>query len=370
MKENLKERIILATVAGSRAYGMNTPTSDLDVKGIFVPTLPYYFGTKSISQIDEKETVKNSVFDDLSDELKSVALENGMEGTFYEIRRFLDLASGANPNILDMIFCRDSDVIVSNSSGRMIRENKEKFLTKKCLNTFLGYADAQSKRIELHRNWLLNPPDHEPTREEFGLPNRNDYPQAQVMAAMDLVKKQVDRWNIDFVDIEESTKIFVQDQMYKMLAEINVGSDEKFNAAGRILGIEENFMDLVHKQKKYSKAVETWSSYQSWKKNRNKDRQKLEALAGYDCKHGAHLYRLTLACKTIFETGTLQVYNPDSYLMKIRNGEVFYQELMSKFDEQKSDLSRIAAKSSLPARVDSEWLEELSIDIVKSMMGK
>lgn len=364
---DLKNRIILATVAGSRAYGMNTSTSDLDVKGVFVPTLSYYFGTKKIEQIDDKKQVCDTLSPFLSKTLEKVANENGMEGTVYEVRRFLDLASGANPNILDILFCRDSDVILTSVSGDLLRKNKDKFLTKKCLQTFLGYATAQAKRIEGHRKWLLDPPDHEPTRSEFGLPDRNNYPQDQVIAAMDSVKKQVDRWNIDFVDTDEATKIFIQDQMYKMLAEINVGSDEMFNAAGRILGIETNFMDLVHKQRKYTQAVDEWSSFQSWKNNRNKQRQGMEATIGYDCKHGAHLYRLTIACKTIFETGTLQVYNPDPYLMKIRNGEVPYQELLEKFSEQKETLSKIAAKSSLPTRVNSEWLENLSIEIVTDM---
>ncbi len=366
----LSDRIILGTVAGSRAYGMNTSTSDLDVKGVFVPPEKFYFGTKKIEQIDDVNQIRNAFWPKLSSGLQDVASEQGMEGVVYEVRRFLDLASGANPNILDILFSRDEDIIITTPQGDLLRSNKDKFLTKKCLQTFLGYAAAQAKRIDLHRKWLLEPPTQEPTREEYGLPNRNDYPQDQVLAAMDAIKKQVDRWNIDFVDVEESTKIYIEDQMYKMLAEIKVGSDEKFNAAGRILGIEHNFMDLVVKQKKYTQAVETWSSYQSWKKNRNKERQGMEATIGYDCKHGAHLYRLTLACKTIFETGTLQVYNPDEYLMKIRNGKIPYADLMSKFEEQKIDLSKIAAKSSLPSRVDSEWLEDLSIQIVKSMLLK
>jgi len=37
---------------------------------------------------------------------------------------------------------------------------------------------------------------------------------------------------------------------------------------------------------------------------------------------------------------------------------------MGKFEEQKEDLSRIAAKSSLPSRVDAQWLEDLSMQIV------
>ena len=345
---------------------MHTSESDLDVKAVFVPPLKYYFGTQKIDQVDDKEEIEKYKWD-LPLHLLDVKIQNGMEGTAFEIRRFLDLASGANPNILDVLFCRDEEVITSNHLGKMLRDVRTQFLTKKCAQTFTGYATAQAKRIEMHRKWLLNPLDHEPTREEFGLPDRNAYPQDQVMAAMDACRKQVDRWNIDFVDVDEATKIFVQDQIYKQLAEIGVSSDERFNAAGRLLGIETNFMELIHKQRKYTQAMDHWAAYQAWKKNRNKKRKGMEEKIGMDCKHAAHLYRLTLAYRTIFETGDLQVYNPDPYLMKIRNGEVSYDELMEKFEEQKQGLAELGAKSSLPSRVNPKWLNDLSMIVIKEM---
>ena len=363
---SLPDRTILLTVAGSRAYGMNTPESDLDVKGIFVPPLKYYFSSNDIEQLDSAEDI-GKYFSNLSTAQQAIRSKYGMEGVVFEVCRFMDLAAGANPNILDILFCRDEDVILNTTHGIHLRKERQRFLTKKSLQTFLGYATAQAKKIETHRKWLLNPPDHEPTREEFGLPKRDSYPQDQVLAAMDAVKKQVDRWNIDFVDVDEATKIFIQDQIYKQLAEIGVGSDEKFVAAGNLLGIETNFMDLIHKQRRYTQAVDHWAAFQTWQKNRNKKRKGMEEKIGYDVKHGAHLFRLTIACRTIFETGDLQVYNPDPYLMKIRNGEVPFEELMSKFQEQREDLSQVAAKSSLPARVDSQWLEGMTVEIVKDM---
>jgi len=363
---DLANHSILITVAGSQAYGMSTATSDLDVKGVFVPPLRYYFGTRKIDQVDDKQRVVDAVRPMLDEtHFADIADTNGMEGTLFEVRRFLDLASGANPNILDVLFCRDEDVILMTQQGQLLRDNRDKFLTKKCLQTFVGYATAQAKRIETHRKWLLEGDQlHEPTREEFGLPDRNSYPQDQVVAAMAAVRKQVDRWNIDFVDVDEATKIFIEDQIIKMLAEIGVGTNERWQVAGNLLGIDANFMDLMHRQRKYTQAVDHWASYQTWKKQRNKARKGMEIKTGFDTKHGSHLYRLTMACRAIFENGRLEVFNPDPFLMQIRNGEVSYDVLMGKFEEQKEDLSRIAAKSSLPSRVDAQWLEDLSMQIV------
>lgn len=367
---NLRDRTILLTVAGSRAYGMHTSESDLDVKGVFVPPVKYYLGTQKIEQVEDAEAIQKAFRSDLTSDQQNIADQYGMEGTLFEVRKFLKLASGANPNILDVLFCRDKDVIHTTDVGNWLRAERQKFLTKKCLHTFVGYATAQAKRIETHRKWLRNPPDHEPTREEFGLPPRHTYPQDQVVAALDQAKKQVDRWCIDFRDVEESTKIFIQDQIYKQLAEINVGSDERFTAACNLLGFETNFMELVHKQRKYDDARNRWRAYQSWKNERNMARAGMEAKIGYDCKHAAHLWRLTTACRTIFETGDLQVYSPDPYILAIRRGTVNFDKLMERFWEQKKMLSELAVKSELPSRVDPNWLENLSIEIVGNMIKK
>jgi len=345
---------------------METDTSDLDVKGIFVPPVKYYLGTQKIEQIECGDTIRDAYRVDLTADQRQVAANHGMEGTVFELRKFLSLAAGANPNILDMLFCRDQDIIYNTSAGVALRQNRKKFLTKKCLHTFVGYATAQAHRIETHRKWLLNPPTNEPTREEFELPPRHLYPQDQVVEAIAVARKQVDKWCIDFRDVEEATKIFIQDQIYKQLAEIGVGSEERFTAACNLLGFETNFMELVHKQRRYDNARNKWDAYQDWKKGRNKARAGTEQKAGYDVKHGAHLWRLTTACQTIFETGELHVYNPDPYVMAIRRGEVPFDQLMSRFWEQKEKLSELAVKSNLPVRVDPKWLEDMSIAIISN----
>ena len=48
-------------------------------------------------------------------------------------------------------------------------------------------------RVLRHRRWLLNPPTHEPTREEFGLAPIPVHPaKNQIDAAMAMVKKKVE----------------------------------------------------------------------------------------------------------------------------------------------------------------------------------
>lgn len=368
MDFSIKDYTILLTLAGSRAYGMDTSASDVDIKGVCYAPARYYLSTQKFEQFDKKDGMQVFLHE-LPERLRGPALQNGMEGTVFEIRRFLDLASGANPNILDVLFCREQDVILQTPEGALLRENRNVFLTKKCMQTFMGYARQQADRIETHRKYLLNPPSHEPTRAEFGLPERNGFPQDQVNAAMALIRKQIDRWNIDFVDVDEATKIFVQDQISHHLAEIQIGTSEKWQAAGNLLGYDTNFMQFVHQQRLYDQSVREWSSYQTWKRERNKLRAGMESEIGYDAKNGAHLARLVIACRTIFETGTLSVYNPNEWVRDIRACKVPYEALKEWVTEQQDDLAQLAAKSKLPARVEQAWLDSFAVELLSRLLG-
>jgi len=354
-------------VGGSNAYGMATDSSDIDLKGALIAPIDNYIGNNSIEQIDDKVLLKNLFQKDLSSDYLLKSQKNGLEGVAYELNKFVKLAAGANPNILDVLFCRESDIIHITKVGHLLRENRQTFLTKKCLNTFFGYAAAQAKRIESHRKWLLEPILSRPERKDFGLPERSEIPQDQIMAATAEIRKEIDSWSIDFGDIDEATKIYVEDQIINRIHKMQIGStdSDKFRIAGNLLGYETNFMKLVVSQREYDCAMNNWKSYQKWQEERNDSRRKLEAAIGYDAKHAAHLFRLIVACKSIFENGELSVYNPDPFIKKIRNCEVPYDELMEKVSLEKENISSLAAKSNLPHSVPKDWTDKLCIELIK-----
>jgi hypothetical protein len=48
----IENRTILLALTGSRGYGVATPTSDYDYRGVFIATKPYYLGFNLIEQKD------------------------------------------------------------------------------------------------------------------------------------------------------------------------------------------------------------------------------------------------------------------------------------------------------------------------------
>jgi predicted nucleotidyltransferase len=120
------------------------------VRGVFIPPVEYILGMSKIEQYQEAGTADRP---DL---------------VIYELRKYIALAADANPNILEIVFADDSNILSITDVGRILRSNRHLFLSKKARHTFSGYAMSQLKRIESHRRWLLNPPTTPPKRADFG----------------------------------------------------------------------------------------------------------------------------------------------------------------------------------------------------------
>lgn len=215
----LPQRTIFVTVHGSQAYGTNTPESDIDVKGLCIPPSEYYHGfMKQFEQAEGKEPY---------------------DMVIYGLQKFFHLASDCNPNIIEVLNTDPEDWVIETPIFRRLWEKRDLFLSRKARFTFSGYAISQLKRIKSHKKWLLEPPDHMPTREEFGLPTDSKMSQSDLGATAALIEANVP--------------------------------------------LDKNVMRLFHMEQNYQAAKRNWDQYQNWKSTRNEKRASLEAKFGYDC---------------------------------------------------------------------------------------
>jgi hypothetical protein len=342
MNFDLFDHTILLTVAGSRAYGIHTAASDVDVKGVAIPPKEYFLGYLNTFDQADKASHMDVFVPALSDEERAAVAREKIEGSIYNLVKFAALAADCNPNILDVLFCRDEEVRIATPLGRRLRENRELFLSAKAKHTFSGYANAQLKRIRGHRAWLINPPKGQPTRAEYGLPEFTLIPADHLAAAQAAVRKQVDRWEIDWGTMADSEKVYVQGQVAEKLGEISaalgMGTDDaKWLAAARVVGLNDNLIYTMQKEREYESAHTHWKQYENWKVSRNAARAELEAKHGFDTKHGAHLVRLLRMAREILETGKVNVWRGDidrDDLLGIRNGAWTYDALVEWADAE------------------------------------
>ena len=125
--KNLGDNIILLALGGSRAYGTNLPTSDIDVRGIAMNTSKQLFGLES----DFEQVV-----------------ETNTDTTIYSLNKMIKLLISCNPNTIEILGCRPEDYLYLTPQGMYILDNKVNFLSKRAIDTFGGYATAQYNRLE------------------------------------------------------------------------------------------------------------------------------------------------------------------------------------------------------------------------------
>lgn len=336
----------MLVVGGSRAYGIHTAGSDVDVKGCCVPPAAVFHGfLHKFEQVDDAGGM--DVFADLlNPEETAAAAEDGLEGTVYDVRKLLALAVQSNPNILDVLFCRDAEVRLVHPLGERLRAHRDLFLSARARDTFTGYAAAQLKRIRTHRAWLLNPPAGRPSRGDFGLPE---------------------------------TPLVRRDQRMAVEAALR-GEEERgasFEAGAQRLGLDDNLIEALKRERSFHAARQAYRNYQQWLKGRNPRRAALEAKYGYDTKHGAHLVRLLRMGVEVLTTGKVNVWRgpggPDdaAELVAIRGGAWSYDELVTWADTQNRALTEIVAAggSVLPDQPDREAVDRLCVEVVEAALG-
>lgn len=307
MEFDIKKHTIYYARHGSHAYGTNTPTSDEDFKGVAIAPMEYYLGCFKKFEQAEKYVSKGADVDEV----------------MYDIRKFIGLAANANPNILEVLFVDPGDIIYINDLGRKLREHSDLFVTKKIRHTMAGYAHSQAQRIRTHRSWLLNPPQKNPERKDYGL------------------------------------------GIAGKITPSEMGAYEHVLSKGEEL--PEHVMVTMQKEKAYASAKRNWDQYQNWKATRNKDRSELETKYGYDTKHAYHLVRLMRMAKEVLQGKGVRVKRTDDKeeLLDIRNGRWSYDELMNWFDIEDATLDKLYENSPIPFGVDQLKLDKLTMDLIQ-----
>jgi predicted nucleotidyltransferase len=138
--------------AGSIAYGTNTPTSDTDFRGIFLPLRKHILGLGDYDCYHSPEQSEEDM-------------------VLYSIKKYVRLALQNNPNVLEMMFTDKKHYTVLTEQGQILIDNRQKFLSKKCFNSFGGYAMSQLKRMTMAEGKPthgVGNPSRQVIRKKFG----------------------------------------------------------------------------------------------------------------------------------------------------------------------------------------------------------
>lgn len=366
---DLRAHTVLLAVAGSRAQGLASPDSDVDLRGVVVPPARVLLGFGRAFEQADQEGELDVFFDVLTPEERHVARSTKLEGSVYTLQKFMALCADCNPNMLEVLFCRPSEQRLLSPLGRRLWEARHLFLSQKAAHTFTGYALQQLKRIQGHRHWLLHPPASAPTRAEYGLPERTLVPPAQLAVAQAAVRKQLDEWSPDWGPLPGSEIQRLEGRLEAFLAEVLTHDDTLWHRAARTVGLGDNLIEAMDRERRYRGAQRNWEQFRTWQKKRNPARAALEAAHGYDTKHGAHLVRLLRMGREIVETGEVHVWRGDrdaDELRAIRAGQWPYDRLVG-WAKQQADALKSAVNSghtAVPKQPNTAALNTLCSELL------
>lgn len=332
---------------GSHAYGMNTATSDEDFAGIFVPSLDYFFGLKAFDQQIEQTEERDT--------------------TLYSLRKYANLAVANNPNVMELLFVDDSDVIFIDPALEKLRAIRHVLLSQRCAKTYLGYAQAQLHRIRTHQKWIGQEFKAMEILEPLAREGKISKEWVAWRFGENLVTRLQGPWTTEGISMWNYPKSVFMDTYLEQLKGLGivcpVEDDPEFWAEHRSKG------QVYHKHK-YDAAKKQRDQYVTWMAERNPARHEMEVKFGYDTKHAAHLVRLLRSGYEILTTGELNVRRPDAAeLLAIRQGAWTYEEVCKYADDMILKVQGLT-EFAVPERPDAELVNKTIIDITREVLSR
>ena len=314
LKENntLKNNIGYLTLGGSRAYGTNKPSSDIDIRG-------FYF--------DLPETVLS-----LEKEKKEEVEDKNTDTVIYSLKKFLNLLLDCNPNVIEMLGTREEDVVMNSLVSVELRHFRQKFLSKKAYYTFGGYATAQLRRLE---NALA----------------RDSYPQAEkekhILKSLEEEMKMANKLYKDYGEKNIVNLYIKESQREEFDTEIFINA-ELINIPLRdFLMINSQMSNMVRNYGKLNK------------RNSKKDEEHLY-------KHAMHLVRLYFMGIDILKNEEIITYREKEHdlLMSIRNGEMSFEDIFKLQKELEKEFESAFKETKLPDEPDYAWANSFYAKVV------
>lgn len=377
MQFDISKKIILLTLAGSHSYGMNTPTSDVDVRGICVT--PFDLRLSLYSNFEQYEGVwpkkLEASLDSFNTEryYKACNWEHPEDVVIYDVAKSIKLIGECNPNMLELLFCEKEDYLYTSEVGERLINERNNFLSLKAKHTYTGYAKAQLGKIERHRAYLLGEIPKNPTRTEYGLPEHESLiPQAERNLIDEEIKNKIRSWSSDNIELAPAERITLQENLRSFMAAALQVSEEKLDssledAAAKSLGFDQDVRQILKRERAFRNALKQYKSYQKWSTERNKKRKILEEKHGFDTKHASHLIRLARTGVEVLEKGCLFVKRDDAEeLLSIRRGEIPFEKIKedaSNLFEKMNELY-LSNPLGLPHFADKDYLDKLSREII------
>lgn len=324
--------ILFEVISGSKSFGLDTPKSDTDIKGVYYLPLREFYGLHYIPQVSNET----------NDEV------------YYELGRFVELLLKNNPNILEILATPENCVLYKHPI--MERLQVEGFLSKLCKDSFAGYAVTQIKKARGLNKKIVNPiPKERKSLLDFCYMVQG---YESVTVAAWLADKGWSQQQCGLVNLPNAKGMYalfydeLQTLGYKGIIKSELSNEVLLSSIPKG---EKEVGYLSCNLEGYSKYCKDYKEYWDWIEMRNEDRYNTNQQHGknYDSKNMMHTIRLLQTAEQILKTGTLNIrVNNREQLLSIKAGEMDFDELLQMAENLLESIERWHEKSNLPETPD------------------
>ena len=392
-----EDRLLYQYIRGSMLYGTNVSSSDIDTSAVFISNPRDYLGLRL--------------------GYKDYASDAKHDNTCYELLKWVHGLTTSNPTMLESLFIPKDKIIFNNGILQPFFENREIFLTKQIYNPIVGYSISQIQKARGLNKKCVNPMHERKGLLDFcyvpykqGSTNVMDWLNAKGMkqeycglckianmpmtyqlfydwgnffknegiSIEDLVGKQSTEMKNLYEFIENFYGILDGDSLtkwyeanieaqrnYKGIVKPNCDSQEV--RLSSILKHDSPITTMAYNENGYSQHCRKWKEYTTWLRERNEARYESNKEKTYDSKNLMHCFRILNMGIEILEGKGMILDRREAgdadFLLKIRNHEFEYEELMSELENRKERIKSVLEASQLPNTIDLELVNNILIDI-------
>lgn len=317
-------QLIMKSVFGSQLYGLATPQSDTDYKGIYIPNhadLICQTAVKSINQSTGSDHSKNTA-DDVDLEL-------------FSLHEFIRLAAKGETVAIDMLHTPDDMLVQDSPLWMLLRSQRARFYTTNMV-AYIGYVRKQAAKYGVKGSRMEAIAD-------------------AIKATTDALGKHLEFHDVDPNDVRLRDIVghlpinkycFTISQYHEKTCEMNY------------------FYQVLEKKFQYSlRATELIDILQKIYDTYGARAKQAMENEGIDWKAMSHALRAGFQLKEIYETGDLIYPLKDrEFLLKVKLGQLdFMTEVKPTLEALVAEVEEIAAKleaeGTLPTSVDMEHWE-------------
>lgn len=314
-------KTLLRIQHGSHLYGTNTPTSDLDYKGVFLPAGRDILLQCVPSVIDKgtgDNTTKNTK-DDVDDQS-------------FPLQKFLKMVTSGDTVGTELLFAPDWAIVEMDSDWEMIRENKHLLLNKQCKG-FVGYCQRQAAK--------------------YGVKGSRMAACRDLVVLLDHAVRERGT-TAKLVEIEDEIRTFCATHEFSEI--VNIPSQ-----AGKDIF----HLDVVDRKVPFTNSIKNaLDIFGKVYQNYGERARAAMDNSGIDWKAISHAIRVAGQAKELLLTGHITFPRPDAaFLLQVKRGEMNYNDVAPILEQMVEEVDEASRVSPLPGKSDQEAIDELVIQL-------